>query len=254
MDFSLLEYCLLVLAGTAAGVVNTFAGSGSVFTLSVLLFVGLPADVANGTNRIGTTVQSLIGTTAYYRSGKLETRRGLKYLLPVLVGAVFGAFTAADLNEEALRYAIGGIMILLLLLTVFNPQRYLERKQLLKGNSGELLIIFVFLGIGFYGGFIQAGIGIFLMVALSVASPFRLVEANGLKLLTVFLFSFPVLAIFLYFGQINWLVGLWVALGQAIGSYFASKFVVKNKSANKWLKGLLIIMMVVTIFKMFGAF
>ncbi len=242
----------MLLAGTAAGVVNTFAGSGSVFTLSVLLFMGLPADVANGTNRIGTTVQSLIGTATYYRSGKLETRRGLRFMIPVLLGAVAGAITAADLNEQVLRNAIGGIMVLLLLITLFKPQQYLKNLDLLKGRSGNGVITLVFLAIGFYGGFIQAGIGIFLIVALGIASDFSLVQANGIKILAVFLFSFPVLAVFIYYGQVDWVLGGWVAAGQAAGSYFASRFAVRNTKANTWLRWVLIAMIVVTILKMFG--
>ena len=120
------HYLLMLLAGAAAGVVNTLAGSGSVFTLTVLIFAGLPADIANGTNRIGTATQSLIATSTFYKNDLLPFRKSLKYTFPALIGAMAGAITAAEIDENLMGLIIGGIMILLLFITVFKPQKYLN--------------------------------------------------------------------------------------------------------------------------------
>ena len=245
------HFIFMLLAGSAAGVVNTLAGSGSVFTLTVLIFAGLPADIANGTNRIGTTVQSFIATGTFYKNGMLPFKQSLHYTIPALVGALIGAVTAAEISGETMELIIGGIMLLLLLITLFKPQQYINTDAIKDKNHWLQYVVFA--GIGFYGGFIQAGIGIFLLVALSVASHFSMVEANAVKILTVMLFSLPVLGIFIYNNQVNWPIGLWVAVGQAIGSFLTAKFAVKSTSANIWIKRILILMMLITIFKVFGA-
>jgi len=244
------HFVIMLLAGGAAGVVNTLAGSGSVFTLTVLIFAGLPADVANGTNRVGTTTQSFIATATFHKNNMLPFKRSLHYTVPALLGALVGAVTAAEVNERIMELIIGGIMILLLLITVFKPQQYINTSIIKDKNHWIQYVAFV--AIGFYGGFIQAGIGIFLLVALNVTSHFNMIEANAVKILTVMLFSLPVLGIFIYNKQVNWPIGLWVAVGQAVGSFISAKFAVKSNNASVWIKRLLIIMMLTTIFKVFG--
>lgn len=244
------HYLLMFLAGTAAGIVNTLAGSGSVFTLTVLIFAGLPADIANGTNRIGTATQSLIATSTFYKNDLLPFRKSLKYTLPALFGAMAGAVTAAEIDENLMEFIIGGIMILLLFITVFKPQQYLNTTHIENSNAWWQYLIFVV--IGFYGGFIQAGIGIFLLVALNIVGNFKMLEANAIKILTIMLFSLPVLAIFIYNEQVNWTIGLWVAAGQALGSFFTARFAVKSNNASTWIRRLLICMMLITIAKVFG--
>ncbi|MEM1137801.1 MAG: sulfite exporter TauE/SafE family protein [Bacteroidota bacterium] len=246
------HYILMLLAGASAGVVNTLAGSGSVFTLSVLIFAGLPVDIANGTNRIGTSVQSLIATNTFYRNGRLPFTASLKYTLPTLIGALIGAITVAKTDRDNLEIIIGIIMIFLLLLTIFKPQQYFKAKTL--SGSYPWLERIIFLAIGFYGGFIQAGIGIFLLVALNTLSSFDMLQANAVKILTVMLFSLPVLLIFIYNKQVNWILGGWVAVGQALGSSIAAKFAVRSSNAGTWMKFLLIGMMLITILKVFGFF
>ncbi len=251
MELQWYHYILMLSAGILAGIVNTLAGSGSVFTLSVFIFLGLPANIANGTNRVGVTFQSLISTYTFYKGGKLKAKESKKFLIPTVLGAIIGAMVAVDMNEALLKLVIGWIMVVLLIITIFKPQ-----KKLLKGSSnskrGIILNFVVFLAIGFYGGFIQAGIGIFLLVALHLASDFNLVQANAIKLFAVLLFSFPVLFIFLYNNQVEWIYGLWVAAGQTLGSYGASKFAVKSTNANVWVRKILIAMIILSIFKMFG--
>ncbi|WP_020530195.1 sulfite exporter TauE/SafE family protein [Flexithrix dorotheae] len=251
MEIQWYHYILMLSAGVLAGIVNTLAGSGSVFTLSVFIFLGLPANMANGTNRVGVTIQSLISTYTFYKGGKLNIAESKKFLIPTFLGALIGAMVAVDMDEELLRLVIGWIMVVLLVITIFKPQKKLLQENS-KSRRGMVLNFLVFLAIGFYGGFIQAGIGIFLLVALHLAADFNLVQANGAKLLAVMLFSFPVLFIFLYNGQVEWVYGLWVAVGQAIGSYGASKFAVKSTNANTWVRKILIAMILLSIFKMFG--
>lgn len=252
MDLEWFHYLLMFLAGAMAGAINTLAGSGSVFTLSVLIFSGLPVDIANGTNRVGTLAQSIIATYTFKKYGRLPFKKSLKFTIPSFFGALTGAFIATETDKNLLETIIGIIMTILLLITIFKPQQYVKAD--LRDTKYTWLQYIAFFAIGFYGGFIQAGTGLFLLVALSVLSNFDIVSANAVKILTFTLFSLPVLFIFIFTNQVNWQMGLWVAAGQSVGTFFSAKFALKSANAGVWMRRLLILMMVITILKVFGFF
>jgi uncharacterized membrane protein YfcA len=247
-------YGLLILAGFAAGLVNTLAGSGSVFTLSTLIFFGLPTDIANGTNRIGTTLQTITAVWVFRKHEKNTFKWSLPFIIPSVLGAILGAFIAADLNEQTFRYVVGGIMFFLLLLIIFNPKKQLKNNEPSEQKKASWLHFILFFFIGVYGGFIQAGIGIMLLVSLVSLMGFDMVKANIVKVVVVFAFCFPVLLVFVLNDQVNWLMGGFLAIGQLLGSLLAAKFSLKNSNANKWIRVLLVVMILLTEAKIFGLF
>ncbi|MGB0521385.1 MAG: sulfite exporter TauE/SafE family protein [Flammeovirgaceae bacterium] len=249
---NLLNTCLLILAGFAAGVVNTLAGSGSVFTLSTLIFFGLPANIANGSNRVGTSLQALVAVLVFRKSDKSIFKWSAPFVIPAILGSLLGAQAAIDLSEEVLNWVIGGIMIFLLMLILFNPRRGLKEVVEASTKQNPWLIWPLFFAIGFYGGFIQAGIGILLLVSLVSVAKFTMVKANAVKLVIVLAYSIPVFFIYVYNEQIDWVAGGLLAVGQLTGSFLAARFAVRNTQANRWIRRLLIIMICMTILKLFG--
>lgn len=243
---------LLIVAGFAAGVVNTLAGSGSVFTLSTLIFFGLPADIANGSNRVGTSLQALVAVSVFRNNDSSIFKWSKPFVIPAIIGAMLGAQAAIDLNEEILKMAIGCIMVFLLLLIVFNPKKGLKEVVEEVDKHNKWAIWPLFFAIGFYGGFIQAGIGILLLVSLVSVARFTMVKANIVKIVIVLAYSIPVFFIYIYHDQIDWVAGGLLALGQFIGAFLAARFAVKNELANTWIRRLLIAMICLTILKLFG--
>lgn len=243
-------YPLLVLAGFAAGIVNTLAGNGSVFTLSTLIFLGLPADVANGTNRVGTALQSITAVSVFRSHDKNLFQYSLPYLLPSFLGALLGAWVVADLPEQVLRWVMGSIMLGLLAMILTNPKKGLKEGE--HPPAKKWVQVVTLFAVGFYGGFIQAGIGILLLVALVNLAAHSMVKSNAIKLVVVLAYSIPVLGIFIWHGQVDWGKGLWLALGQVAGSFLAARFAVKNTQANQWIRRLLIVMILLAVAKLFG--
>jgi len=152
---------VVILGGFAAGFVNTLAGSGSLITLPLLIFIGLPANVANGTNRVAIFLESLVGINTFKRNNVLDLRGVFVLGIPAVVGSVLGAQIAVNLNEQLMRQAIGIIMILMLFIIILRPKRWLhgELEQIGGWPNWKQMAVFFFIGI--YGGFIQAGVGIF---------------------------------------------------------------------------------------------
>jgi uncharacterized membrane protein YfcA len=229
-------YPAVVAAGFLAGFINTLAGSGSLITLPLLMFLGLPANVANGTNRVAILLQNVVGVSSFKRQKVLDLRGGLFLAIPAVIGAVVGAQIAVNLNEEIMRKTIGALMVVFLFLLLVRPKRWLEGRAGTVGRRPGLLRLIIFFAIGVYGGFIQAGVGIFLLAGLVLGAGYDLVRANAVKVLIVFCFTPLALVIFLLEGQVQWAVGLTLALGNMSGAWVAARMAVK-RGANfvRWL-------------------
>lgn len=245
-------YLLAILAGILAGVVNTLAGSGSLVTLPMLLFLGLPANVANATNRVGVTVQNVVGIAAFRQSGRLELKGGLWLTVPAMLGSILGARIALDLSEQTMNTAIGIVMVVMLGLILFEPKRWLRPKSEVKEGRPSIGVLALFFLIGIYGGFIQAGVGVLLLTAMVVGIGYSLVDANAIKLMIVLAVTAVALMIFGASGQVNWPLGALMAAGQSTGAWLAARFASRHKDANLWVRRLLIAVVLVSILKLFG--
>lgn len=221
-------YVVLVLAGVAAGFVNTLAGSGSLITLPLLIFLGLPAPLANGTNRVAILLQNVVGVTSFRRQGVLSFGPSLWLAVPAVAGSLVGARIAVELNEAMMRRTIGVLMLVMVVVLLVRPKRWLEGKaEHVHRRPGWPLIV-AFFAIGAYGGFIQAGVGIFLLAGLVLGAGYDLVRANAVKVLIVLLFTAFALAVFVLHGQVVWKVGLVLALGNMTGAWIAARMAVKR--------------------------
>lgn len=254
MEFAWYIYVLAILAGVLAGIINTLAGSGSLVTLPMLIFLGLPANVANGTNRVGVIMQNIVGIATYRRAGALDVQGSIWYTVAAVLGSFVGARIAVDLNEQMMNIAIGVVMIIMLIVILSNPKRWLREKSEVAEGRPTVLMLAIFFAIGIYGGFIQAGVGIFLLAALVMGVGYTLTHANAIKLVIVLALSVAAIAVFVLNGQVNWWFGLLMAVGQSIGAWLAARFAVNYPNSNVWVRRLLILIIVVSILKLFGVF
>nr|VFK00744.1 MAG: hypothetical protein BECKH772B_GA0070898_102022 [Candidatus Kentron sp. H]VFK00780.1 MAG: hypothetical protein BECKH772A_GA0070896_102022 [Candidatus Kentron sp. H]VFK04694.1 MAG: hypothetical protein BECKH772C_GA0070978_102002 [Candidatus Kentron sp. H] len=243
-------YPLAIGAAVLAGFINTLAGSGSLITLPVLIFLGLPPGVANGTNRIGILIQSLVGVAGFRQSGNLEWRQGAFFILPTTLGAIAGAFIAIGLDAEKMNLAIAVVMAVMLVVIVAQPEKWLRERTELAANyqgAGNFLLFFL---IGVHGGFIQAGVGILLLFAMVMGCGFAIAGANAVKLVLVLIFTVPAVVIFVGYGQVHWPLALLMAAGQGVGAWIAARFAANSRDAALWTRRLLMGMIVLSIFKL----
>ncbi|MDA0874887.1 MAG: sulfite exporter TauE/SafE family protein [Bacteroidetes bacterium] len=242
IDLSAAEWLLFLVAGIGTGIINTLAGSGSLITLPIFVFVcGLPAPVANGTNRIGVLLQSSVGLATYRRRGALDLSGSTPMLVAITLGAVAGTLVAVDLNEEVMNTVLGALMIFMLLVLLLNPARWIHEEAMDAARTRHPLSVAVYFLIGAYGGFIQAGVGIFLLAAFVLISRYTLKSGNGIKLLVVVLFTVPSLAIFFWFDQVHIGYGLAMAVFQAFGAWVAVRWIVRIPNADVWIHRVLIV-------------
>ncbi len=222
------HYLALVAAGFGAGYINTLAGSGSLLTLPLLIFLGLPAPVANGTNRVAILLQNVVGVTSFHQRRVLDVRAGLWLAVPAILGSIFGARLAVEIDEAVLRTTIGVLMLVMAVVIVVRPKRWLKGREDHHQGRPSALQFLVFFAIGVYGGFIQAGVGIFLLAGLVLGAGFDLVRANAVKVFVVLCFTVFALAVFVAHDQVRWDLGLILALGNMAGARVAATMAVER--------------------------
>lgn len=220
-------YIIVVGVGVVAGIINTLAAGGSMLTLPVLMALGLPPNMANGTNRIAIFLQNVVGVGSYHHSRVMDFPSGFRVGIPAALGAVAGAFIAVNLNDEAMKLAIAAVMLVVFLLILLKPSRWIQSHEEQPPIPFAWQVIVFFL-IGMYGGFIQAGVGFFLLTGLVLGSGFELVKANALKIFIILLYTPVALLIFFLHRDVHLWMGLLLAVGNMAGAWIGTKMAVKR--------------------------
>lgn len=240
-------YILVVAVGIVAGILNTLAAGGSLLTLPVLMALGLPPNMANGTNRIAIFLQNVVGVGGFHREKVMDFPSGFRVGVPAAVGAIAGAFIAVNLNDEAMKLAIAGVMILVFFLILFNPNRWIHSHEEHPPVPYWLQAI-VFFFVGIYGGFIQAGVGFFLISSLVLASGYELLKANALKLFVILLYTPMAIVIFFIHGDVNLVLGLVLAVGNMAGAWIGTRIAVRRGA--KFLRYFLLVAILIAATKL----
>ncbi len=241
-----------VAVGFAAGFVNMFAGGGSSITLPMLMFLGLPPSVANGTNRVVILMQSISGVRAFSRNKAMPEGRGWRLMLPSAAGALLGALLALRVNEDFLRVFIIVLMMAILVLVIFNPGAWVKnRADSVKAKPGPWQYAIFFL-IGIYGGFLQVGVGYMLLAGLVAGCGYGMVKANALKVLIILVYTVIAVVVFYTGSQIAWGFGMVMGLGSMGGAWLGARFTLRG--SNTVIRYFLIVALIAMIVKLLGLF
>ncbi|MDV7187248.1 sulfite exporter TauE/SafE family protein [Lutibacter sp. TH_r2] len=244
----LVEIIVLVIVGFVTGVINTIAGGGSLLTLPILIFLGLPPNIANGTNRIGIFFQSIFTTAGFKSKGVVTFPFSIYIGISALLGSILGAQIAVDIKGDTFNKIFAIIMILVVFYMVFKSKfKHLEGIEKTTGKHLWLSIVLFFF-VGIYGGFIQAGVGFVILLILSSVNNISLVKSNAIKVVVVLIYTFAAIAVFIYNNSINWRLGLTLALGNAAGGWFASRWSVKK--GDGMIRYFLIVMVIIMAIKL----
>ncbi len=242
-------YPLLVLAGVVAGALNVIAGGGSFLTLPILIFMGLPASVANGTNRVGIFFQNVGAVWGFHRNRLMDWKSILWAALPASLGAIAGTVLALSIGDAAFRQVLAFLMIAVTLWTLWDPLAKKDPSS--RAGSVRLPVLaFCFFLTGVYGGFVQAGVG-FLVLAATTLAGLDLVRGNAVKVLSILAFTIVSLAIFVSQGKVLWLPGLVLALGTFLGGQLGVRFTVLKGHA--WVKRVVTVTIIVFAVKLWVA-
>lgn len=245
---ALTDLLLLFGVGLAAGVINVMAGGGSSLTLPTLLLLGLDGATANGTNRVAIAVQGLVSSLSFRQDKIFRIRHSLKLAAWTLPGAILGAVVAVQISDEWFRRILG-VVLIGVVLTMLIPRG--TRETTLEGVRSKWIYP-AMLAIGFYGGFIQVGVGFLLMAALYHLLRLDLVVVNAHKAAIVLIYTLPALGIFAWTGNVDWLLGLALAAGNAVAGYGAARLAVRG--GERIVRAVLIVAVLVMAAKILEVF
>ena len=241
-DF-LFNSLLLFLVGLIAGTLNVIAGGGSLLSLPVMIFLGLPPTVANGTNRVAILIQNIGASWSFHRRGLVSKEWLLLAVPPALIGAVLGTVAAVQIGENEFQRVLAVILVAAAAWQIWNPIKlHPEGNADLPEGGKRLAFIAAFFLIGIYGGFIQAGIG-FLLLAVTSAAGFNLIRGNALKVTVVLAFTPLALVLFAWNGKVDWAMGFALAAGNFLGGLAGVHLQVLK--GHKWVRGVVTVVIVV---------
>jgi uncharacterized membrane protein YfcA len=236
-ELSVLMILLLVATGVISGFINTLAGGGSMLTLPAMMMMGMPADVANATNRVGVLMQSVTGAKGFNDNDRLDRGAILPVLVPTIAGALAGSLAASYFPVSLLKPVLLVTMVTMAIVMLVKPESVAppEGTEPVSLVEQPLAGVGLFLS-GVYGGFVQAGVGFILIAALAGGLRYDLVRTNALKTVCTAVLSGVALLVFALRGQVWWIPGLVLAVGSIIGAMLSVRFAI-NVSQNtlKWI-------------------
>ena len=238
----------LFLAGLAAGTVNSIAGGGSLFTLPLLIFLGLPPTVANATNRIAVLSGGIGASETFRRSGLVPVAWLKLAAPPALIGAVLGTGAALIVPDLAFQRILSVVLVLAAGWLFWNPIRPPDAgRHFPPAGTARWISRAAFFLVGVYGGFIQAGVG-FIVLTITSANGLDLIRGNAVKAPLVFLFTLATVVLFTYSGMINWGMGLALAAGQILGATFGVRLQILK--GQDWVRHVLTLIILACAFRL----
>lgn len=223
----LLKLFLLFVVGSIAGFINVVAGGGSTITLPILILLGLDPSLANGTNRMGILAQTLSAVVSFRQEKYHDFKLSLRLTAFTLPGAVAGAIIATRISGDLFQKILAFVLIAVTI-SMFLKKTNKDKPEGVHKGKSSWLIYPVMLAIGFYGGFMQVGVGFVFMASLYHLMRLDLIRVNMHKVFIIFVYTIPAFLVFLLTGNVEWRFGLFLAIGMAFGAWWAAKISVKK--------------------------
>ncbi len=222
-------YYLLLLfgSGIVVGFINVMAGGGSSVSLPLLIFLGLNSSLANGTNRLAILIQNVSAVVSFRREKLAEFKKSFRLASLALPGAVIGSLVAVRISNILFQKLLAIVIIGIMVTIIFPRNNKKIFSQELAGQT-SWWIYPVMIAIGFYGGFLQIGVGFMLMASLQNFLHLDLVHVNMHKVFIIFFYTIPALIVFILTKNVDWVYGLVLSSGMALGGFWSAKVSVKK--------------------------
>lgn len=220
-------YIIMFIVAFVAGFIDSIAGGGGLITIPALLGAGIPPHMALATNKLQACFGSGMASWHFARLGLVDIKRLLPAILWVFISAGFGAFAVLLLSARILEYLIPILLIIIFFYTIFS-KKLGENEQI--SRLSPFVFYFIFGGlIGFYDGFFGPGTGSFWTFALICLLGMNMKKAVAHTKVLNFASNIFSLIIFIFGGQILWILGLVMGVGQLLGARLGAGFVIKKE-------------------------
>ncbi|HUR29848.1 MAG TPA: sulfite exporter TauE/SafE family protein [Saprospiraceae bacterium] len=254
MEWTLAHLIIAFSGAFLAGAINALAGNGSVITLTILTeLLGLPGNIANATNRVGVLMNAAGAMTGFQRNKRVNYLLHLRYIIPVVIGAIGGIYVATIVTNEQFLWVFKILMVVMLIVILVKPERWL-----LKVPEESLLPAWmewpVMMLLGLYGGFIQMGMGVFYLAVMVLVARLPIIEANSIKAMAIALLTIIAVVIFSLTGKIVWSIGIVMGVAQFFGGWFSAHYASRVPGASRIAYYVLIVAVLLSLLKLFNVF
>jgi uncharacterized membrane protein YfcA len=223
------EIVAIVLAGMAAGTINTVVGSGTLITFPTLLAIGVPPVTANVSNTIGLVPGSVSGAIGYRAELAGQRRRAMRLIPASALGAVIGAVLLLVLPDGAFSAIVPALIVLGCVLVVLGPRisavvarRHAEQGGLPEGGAWWTWPLVSLTGV--YGGYFGAAQGIILLAVMGIGIDDELQRLNALKNILAAVANGVSGLIFIVVADVDWLIVLLIAIGSVVGGQIGARY------------------------------
>jgi len=242
---------ILFAVGVVSAFLNVMAGGGSALALPALIFMGLDSSVANGTNRVAILIQNISAVSSFRVKEVHAFKQSVKFTLWALPGAVAGSIIGVTINDMWFQRILGVVMIgtVFTILLSKSESKSVSEESLKKRERWIYPMMF---GIGVYGGFIQISVGFLFMAALYHVLKMNLVYVNMHKVTIVMMYMVPSILIYALTGNVDWILGLILGAGSAVGGWWAAHASVKG--GEKLIRYVLVVAILIMALKLFEVF
>ncbi|HQR25652.1 MAG TPA: sulfite exporter TauE/SafE family protein [Nocardioides sp.] len=239
-----LEAVAILLAGLAAGTINTVVGSGTLITFPTLLAVGIPPVTANVSNTLGLVPGSISGAWGYRRELQGQRARILRLGTASLLGGLVGAVLLLALPPSAFEAIVPALILLGILLVVFQTRitAWVSARHEHLGGLPEMGAWWVWPAValtGVYGGYFGAAQGVLLMAVMGIGVPETLQRLNGLKNVLASLVNGVAGLVFLTVAEVDWLVVVLIAVGAVAGGQLGAT--VGRRLPDRMLRAVIVV-------------
>jgi uncharacterized membrane protein YfcA len=235
----LTTYLLLCLSALVAGVMNSIAGGGTLFTFSALLAVVDPV-VANATSTVALVPGSLAGAWGYRDEMRASSRWLALLIWPSLLGGVVGSLLVTELDARYFSALVPWLLLTAALLFLLQPavarlagirpERTVPTAWTLAG-----VVVFQFL-VAVYGGYFGAGIGILMLSSLGLMGIGNIHCMNALKTVLAVCINGVSVAVFVAERKVEWRFALSMAVAAIVGGYVGARVARRlDSSVVRWV-------------------
>ena len=225
-DMTVGIFIILFIGGFSAGFVDSIAGGGGLISLPVLLSVGLPPQLALGTNKLQGTFGTLSSSLNYIRSGTVDLQEMARGIVFTFIGAALGAWLIQLLDPGFIRHLIPIMLLAVFIYTIWSKELGIKPRAAVMNKR---FFFFLFgTTLGFYDGFFGPGTGSFWTVALMMFLGYDMTRAAGATRIMNFTSNIVALAVFMIGQNVLYKAGLTMALGQILGARIGSQLAIRK--------------------------
>ena len=219
---------MLFMVAAVAGWVDVIAGGGGLITTPALLLAGVPPAATLATNKLQASAGTLSSSLYFIRQGAVDLHAIRFLILATFVGSMVGTWLVLQLDASQLMAYLPVLLIAIALYFLLSPSiGDVDSTPKLSAMAFALLACPL---LGFYDGFFGPGTGSFMMLAFVALAGYRVSKATAHTKILNFTSNISSLLYFICFGDIYWIIGGVMILGQLLGSLIGSRMVLDNGS------------------------